>query len=129
MPSVHVGTTIGRDPAAVYDYAADPQHLPAWAAGLAEGEVVDEGGSVVVHSPMGRVRVRFAPRNGLGVLDHEVTLPSGETVLNPMRVLPHPEGAEVVFTVRQRDVSDEDFHRDVAAVEADLERLRAVLEG
>jgi hypothetical protein len=29
----------------------------------------------------------FVPRNEYGVLDHEVTLPSGESVHNPMRVI------------------------------------------
>jgi hypothetical protein len=36
---------------------------------------------------MGRVTVTFAPRNDFGVLDHDVTLPSGETVYNPLRVI------------------------------------------
>ena len=34
-----------------------------------------------------------------GVLDHDVTLPSGETVHNPMRVIPDGDGCEVVFTL------------------------------
>ncbi|WP_202970184.1 hypothetical protein [Tessaracoccus flavescens] len=77
---------------------------------------------------MGRVRVTFAPRNPFGVLDHDVGLPSGESVYNPLQVLNHPEGAEVLFTVRQRDLSDDEFERDIAAVAADLGRLRDLLE-
>lgn len=42
-----------------------------------------------------------------------MTLPSGEEVLNPMRVLPHERGSEVVFTVRRRaGMSDADFEAD-----------------
>lgn len=117
-----------RAPQDVYAVAADPDNLPRWAAGLATGRIEHHGEVLVVHSPMGRVTVRFAPRNELGVLDHQVTLPSGVTVDNPMRVVGHPQGAEVVFTLRQGDLSDEEFERDARMVEDDLDRLRALLE-
>ncbi len=45
---------------------------------------------------MGRVALAFVPRNDFGVLDHDVTLPSGETVYNPMRVIADGTGCEVV---------------------------------
>jgi hypothetical protein len=47
---------------------------------------------------------------------------------NPFRVLTHPEGAEVEFTLRQLDLSDIEFDRDAAIVEADLRRLKEFLE-
>ena len=129
--SSHITVVIhaGRD--AVYGIARDPANLPLWAAGLAVGEPeqVDDD-ALVVDSPMGRVRVVFAPRNDFGVLDHDVTLPSGETVHNPLRVVAHPHGAEIVFALRrQGDASDEDFAKDAAAVRADLHRLKALVEG
>ncbi len=77
---------------------------------------------------MGQVTVRFVPRNEYGVLDHDVTLPSGTTVTNPLRVLAHPEGAEVVFTIRQIELTDDAFDRDSQLVEDDLDRLRALIE-
>lgn len=83
---------------------------------------------LVVDSPMGKVTVRFAARNNLGVLDHDVTLPSGTTVNNPVRVLTHPDGAEVVFTVRQIELTDEEFERDTRMVADDLVRLKNLLE-
>lgn len=128
MRSCHLSEVIQRSPAAVYAYASNPDNLPAWAAGLAMGEVTTEGPTLIVDSPMGRVSVRFAPTNDFGILDHDVTLPSGETVSNPVRVLPHPDGCEIVFTVRQRDLSDTEFDRDIEAVAADLVRLRRLLE-
>ncbi|WP_327512310.1 GNAT family N-acetyltransferase, partial [Dietzia lutea] len=85
------------------------------------------GDTFVVDSPMGRVSVRFLPRNELGVLDHEVALPDGNVTYNPLRVVPHPEGAEVIFTLR--GVDDDEFERDAAMVAEDLARLRAVFEG
>lgn len=130
MESRHLSVVIRRDPRDVAAVAGDPLQLPAWAAGLAQGELRIDGDAIVVASPMGHVRVRFAPPNALGVLDHEVTLPDGTTVLNPLRVLPHPHGAEVVFTLRHLDgVAADAFEADAAAVAADLERLRSLLEG
>lgn len=56
-------------------------------------------------------------------------LPTGETVDNPLRVLSHPEGgAEAIFILRRTALSDEQFDRDAAMVEADLARLKALLE-
>ena len=128
MRSRHVSRVVAASPAAVYDIASDPDNLPRWAAGLASGDVAREGDALVVESPMGTVTVRFVPRNELGVLDHDVTLPSGVVVTNPMRVMSHPHGAEVVFTVRQLEMTDDELDRDVALVEADLEALRRLVE-
>ena len=128
MRSRHVSRVIAVSPRAVYDYVRDPDHLPLWAAGLAKSPATREGDALVVDSPMGRVTVRFAGRNDLGVLDHDVTLPSGAVITNPMRVLAHPDGAEILFTVRQLDLSDGEFDGDAARVDADLETLRRLLE-
>ncbi|NED07168.1 SRPBCC family protein, partial [Streptomyces sp. SID6648] len=66
-------------------------------------------------SPLGRVKVAFVPRNDLGVLDHDVTLPSGEIVHNPVRVIADGTASEVVFTLRrQPGTADADFERDAA---------------
>jgi len=85
--------------------------------------------------PLGR-RVRDGPHrrplrppNPYGVIDHDVTLESGETFHNPVRVLPHDDGAEVVFTFRRQDwMSDADFDRDSQAVLADLMALKDRVE-
>lgn len=126
--SRHLSTVIAADPRSVYTFAGDPRNLPRWAAGL--GGSVEEGdGVLVAEGPMGRVTVRFAPTNDYGVLDHDVELPSGVTVHNPLRVLAHPAGAEVVFTLRRLDgVSAEEFERDASTVAADLARLRELAE-
>jgi hypothetical protein len=48
----------------------------------------------------------------------------------PLRVLPLGDGAEVVLTIRRGPgMSDDAFDADEAAVRADLDRLKRVLEG
>ena len=128
MQSRHVSTVIERDPQVVYDFISRPENLARWAAGLAQSDVVREGDALVADSPLGRVTIRFVPRNELGVADHDVTLPTGETVNNPLRVLRHPLGSEIVFTLRQLDMTDAEFEGDAAQVAADLDRLRRLLE-
>lgn len=126
--SRHLSIHIDRPAREVYDYASNPAHLPEWAAGLGKSaEKID--GQWIADSPMGRVVVDFAPRNDYGVLDHHVTLPSGETVYNPVRVIADDTGCEVVFTLRRRPgVSADEFARDEAAVSADLATLKRLAE-
>jgi hypothetical protein len=126
----HVSVSIARPPQAVYEFAVKPENLPRWAVGLGtsfrpqgDGSWIAEGG------PVGRARVRFAERNQLGVLDHDVTVRTGETVHNPIRVIPNGEGSEIVFTLfRRPGVTAAEFDRDVRAVEKDLRTLKRLLE-
>jgi polyketide cyclase/dehydrase/lipid transport protein len=126
--SAHVADRIDCSAAEVYAYVRDPKHIPDWAPGLGQG-VEEVDGDWFVETGMGRVKVVFAPPNDYGVLDHEVTFPTGEVFLNPVRVVPYGDGCEIAFTVRRMPgVSDADFTRDVAAVTADLARLRRILD-
>jgi len=128
----HLTVHIDRPASAVYAFASDPAHLPMWAAGL--GSAVEQSdGRWYVETAGGRVGVDFAPANQFGVLDHDVTLPSGEIVYNPMRVVADGAGGsggcEVVFSLRrQPEMTDDDFDRDATLVSADLDQLKAVLE-
>jgi hypothetical protein len=132
MESRHVSVWIQADPEAVYEFAADPQTWSKWAAGLAEGGLRQTSDGWVADSPMGKVSVEFAPPNEFGVLDHVVRLPSGEAVYNPLRVIPGGVGearCEVLFSVRRRPgMTDAEFDADAAAVAADLDALRRLLE-
>ena len=126
--SAHISTTIDRRADDVYAFASDPRNLARWASGLANGVVESHDGAWVVESPMGRVTVAFAPPNPFGILDHRVTLPSGETVDNPMRVIPNADGCDVVFTVHRRaGIDAEEFAADTDAVAADLATLRDLM--
>lgn len=116
----HVSVWIDADWASVYAFAADPENLPKWAAGLADPALDLE----ILH---------FAPTNDFGVLDHLVRLPDGRQIFNPMRVIPTgpgESGCDVVFTLRRRaDQSDADFDQDAAAVTADLSELKRLTQG
>ena len=124
----HISISIDRDWRAVYDYACLPEHFPEWASGLGSGLRRDAQGWIVA-TPEGEARVRFTPRNDHGVLDHWVTLPSGQSVYIPLRVIGNGDGAEVTLSlIRQPQMSDADFARDAEWVLRDLRRLKALLE-
>ena len=128
--SRHVSVWIDRPAADVYDFAARPENLPQWASGLAGASVTWNGTAWSTESPMGEITFTFAPPNEFGVLDHDVRLPSGDVVTNPLRVLAYGQASELVFTLRQLPgMSDADFASDAATVEADLTRLKTLLEG
>jgi hypothetical protein len=126
--SRQLSTLINRPPEEVYEYAADPASLPEWAPGLGTSvEQID--GQWFVETSTGRAGFAFAPRNTYGVLDHEVTLPTGEVLYNPMRVTRNGSGSEVVFSLRRNPgTTDEEFDRDAGLVAADLARLKARVE-
>jgi uncharacterized protein YndB with AHSA1/START domain len=124
----HISITIRRPPDDVYAFVVNPANLPRWAKGLS-GSIREIDGEWVADSPMGKVKVRFAPRNPFGVLDHDVVLESGITVRNPLRVVANGDGSELTFTLfRRPEMTDEEFTADAGAVARDLEALKALLE-
>lgn len=126
--SRHISVSINRPADQVYEFASNPENLPKWAAGLS-GSINNVNGDWIAESPMGRVKVNFAEKNKFGILDHDVTLPSGEKVYNPMRVFPNNDDSELVFTLYRRpDMSDQMFAEDAKAVTKDLEKLKTLLE-
>jgi len=129
LDSAHVATSIDRCADEVCAFVSDPRNLPAWAAGLAQSGVQLIDGGWIVESPLGRVKVAFVPPNAFGVADHDVTLPSGEVVVNPLRIVPNADGCDVIFTVRRRDgKSAAEFAADIDTVTADLATLRRLME-
>ncbi len=129
MPARIIHTTIDRPWRDVYAFASQPENMPRWAAGLAAGlsreceDWIGDGG------PIGKIRVRFTPRNDLGVIDHTVTLDTGMSFENALRVVPNGDGAEIMFTLlRQPDTDDQAFEVDAAAIQTDLGTLKQILE-
>lgn len=127
-PALHVSRSVDVDVATVARFAGDPEKLPLWAAGLSAG-IRFEDGHWYADSPMGIVEVAFTGPTESGILDHDVTLPDGTVVHNPLRVLPNDMGSEIVFTLFQRaGMTEENFLADAQLVEDDLNRLAVLLE-
>lgn len=113
MESRHISVYIDRPASEVYAFASDPARSAEWAAGR-------DSTAEVTHTP----------KNEYGILDHDVHLPSGQTVHVPMRVTADGTGAEVIFTIRpQPGMTESDMDADAAAVRADLATLKKIMEG
>lgn len=111
-PSRNISISIERKPEEVYQFASNRSNLSKWAHGLVDTK-----------------KVHFVEKNDLGVLDHFITVASGETFFVAMRVIPNREGSEVVFTAfKHPGISDEDFLKDCFKISEDLSRLKHCLE-
>lgn len=114
-----------------YVLAADPKRLPDWASGLARSALVPHGDHWIVRTPeSGDARMRFAPRNDFGVLDHWVAPEGVPEVYLPFRVIGiAPDTCELQFTLlRQPHMDDAAFERDAGWIARDLRSLRSLLE-
>lgn len=123
-----VSVSIGRVQRAVYEFASNPRNLPRWAPGLLIS-VRRRGKDWIAKTRQGPIRLRFAKKNGFGVLDHFVTPGNGAEVYVPMRVVRNGEGSEVALTIfRRPGMSDAEFAADARAVRRDLVLLKRILE-
>ncbi|HEX6956572.1 MAG TPA: polyketide cyclase [Ferrovibrio sp.] len=128
LPARHIGIPIARPFDAVYGFLAEPANWPRWASGLGAMQRRPDG-SWTADQETGRVGIVFAPRNAFGVLDHSVTLPNGDIVRVPLRVVRNNDGSEVIFTLfRQPGMDDTAFERDAAWIAQDLAKLKTLLE-
>jgi hypothetical protein len=119
---------IDRDSNAVYDFCADPANFSKWASGLGDS-LARANDEWTAHTSHGRIRIRFAPRNEYGVLDHYVTSETGIEVYIPMRVIASGTGTQLQFTLfRQPDMDDATFQSDAEWVMRDLAALKKLLE-
>ncbi|MFZ6646836.1 SRPBCC family protein [Undibacterium sp. TJN25] len=124
----HLSIHILRSAQAVYDYASQPLHFAHWASGLGRG-LAQQGGAWVADTDAGQVVIRFSDRNDFGILDHWVSLPNGQVIYVPLRVIAVGEHSELVFTLmRQPGMDGAKFAADAAWVKRDLARLKTLLE-
>jgi hypothetical protein len=129
FPARHISVSINRPAEEVYGFVVNGANLPQWASGLSGGSIKKTSDGWIAESPMGQITIQFAETNNFGVLDHDVTVPSGEVFDNPMRVIANNDGSEVVFTLYKRTgVSDEDFEKDAETIAKDLQKLKEILE-
>jgi hypothetical protein len=121
-------TSILAPPSDVIAFLGDMSQWRSWAPWIRTVARSSEG-DWTLETEAGRMTVRFVEPNTLGVLDHHVTLESGRTVFNSMRVLPNATGSELVMVLfQQPGVSTAEFECDVQAVRDDLARLKKAAE-
>ena len=129
FPAQHISITIDCPPEKVYDFASNPENLPKWASGLSHNVITKNGDLWETDSPMGKIKIRFATKNNLGVMDHDVILPNGDINHNPFRVLKNAAVSEVVFTLyRLPHMTDADYQKDSEHIHTDLKKLKSILE-
>jgi Polyketide cyclase / dehydrase and lipid transport len=123
---VHV--SILAPPRQLIAFLIDAHNWTKWAPWIQSVSRTSEHGWTFA-TAAGAMTVRFVEHNTLGVLDHEVTLPSGVTVMNSMRVVPNGSGSELVMVLFQLpDASNDEFERDIQAVREDLARIKSLSE-
>lgn len=123
---IHI--SILANPSSVVAFLTDMEKWKTWAPWVRSATRVSEG-SWRLDTSDGGMTVRFVEANSFGVLDHEVTVASGVTVFNAMRVVPNGTGSELVMVVTQSPhMSVEQFEKDVQAVTDDFARLKTAAE-
>ena len=113
-----------------YALAADPLRLPDWASGLAKSRLTRTGDHWTAETPQGQARMRFAPANDFGVLDHWVAPEGMAEIYLPFRVIgTGPDACEFQFTLlRQPHMDLAAFERDADWIAGDLQTLQRLLE-
>jgi Predicted integral membrane protein len=123
----YISVSVNKPANDVYQFASNPENFPKWVAFIQS--IRKEGDFWVAESGLGNIKIKWAPKNEWGILDHYVTLPNGETVYNPMRVISNNNGSEFIFTLfRMPGRSKKAFNEDAQAVTADLNKLKEIME-
>lgn len=120
--------SIEAEPRRVFQFVADPAHLPRWAVGFAKA-VRRDGERWCVTTGTGETWVRVRTDAATGVVDFVMTPAPGIEVVASSRVLARGAASEYVFTQMQPvGMPDEEFARSAAAVGHELTVLKALLE-
>lgn len=128
LPSRVLSVFIDRPWAEVYEAIWRPETFPKWASGLSRSSLRKEGDVWHADGPAGPVRIRFTGHNAFGVMDHYVHVDDTTTVYVPLRVLENGNGTEVQLTLfRLPTMSDDDYRKDAATVEQDLQALKKLV--
>jgi len=124
--AIHV--SILAPPQQVFEFLADVKNWKTWAPWV-RAVVGKSGRDWTLDTDGGTMHLRFVEPNSLGVLDHTVTLASGVSIYNSMRVLANGSGSELVMFVFQTPpATSEQFEQDVQAVRDDFARIKKVVE-
>lgn len=120
---------IQAEPEAVSAYLSDVARWKEWAPWVHAAAETSKG-CWNLDTPEGRMELRFVRPGDPLSLDHWVRLANGQTAFNGMRVVGLGGRSELILVLFQAaGTPDEAFEADSRAVNADLERIKAALEG
>jgi carbon monoxide dehydrogenase subunit G len=123
---VHI--SILAAPKSVVAFLTDMENWKTWAPWV-RSVTRQSDGSWSLDTTDGAMTVQFVEPNSFGILDHRVTLASGMTMHNAMRVVPNGSGSELEMVVMQSpEMSTEQFDQDLQAVTDDFARLKTAAE-
>ena len=127
MRSDTVSVTIKAKPQDVYDFVSDINHWPQFSEFAPA--VTQKESHWIVHSPQGDVILKTNFNRELLILDHEVTVPSGQKVLIPYRVVPNEKGSELIMTNFQAPGdSDKAYAEQMDWMKKELHTIKAILD-
>jgi len=126
-PARNISISINKSADEVYRFASNPKNFPQWVDFIKS--MTQVGDVWIGKTDIGDIKIKWPPLNDFGILDHEVTLATGETVNNHMRVFPNNKGSEFTFTLFWLPGrTEKEFNEDAKAVTKDLQNLKEILE-
>jgi hypothetical protein len=127
--SIVISVAIDRPFDEVYDFLAEPMNFPTWASNLGDTfEQINET-DWATKTRNGRTILRFARRNGFGVLDHAVFAEGETPVTIPMRLVRNEGGTQLIYTLFQAPgMDDAAFRSEAEWITSDFNALKAMLE-
>ena len=128
LKSKTLSISINCNPKKVYEFVSNLENLPKWAKTFCRS-IKNSNGEWIIETTQGPVKIKIAPKNDFGILDHTVIPAPGVEVFVLMRAVPNGTGSEVILTLfQQPDMSDENFSKDQGMVKQDLASLKQVME-
>ena len=126
-PVKNISVSINKPARDVYQFAANPENFPKWVQFVKS--IARNNESWIAETDLGTIKMKFAPQNEFGIIDHHVTLDNGNTIYNPMRVIANNKGCEFIFTLFWLPgPSETEFNEDAKAVTNDLHKLKEIME-
>jgi hypothetical protein len=109
-----INVSINKPASDVYRFASNPENFPKWMDFVKS--IKKDGDIWIGETSLGPFRFKLVPKNEFGNIDHHVTLPDGQVVFNPMRVMDNNKGTEFIFTLfRMPGRSDKEFEEDATS--------------
>lgn len=126
--STTYGVTIERSPQEVFDFVSNLANWPLFSDFAANFERVTDT-KYIAHSSQGDITVKAKFDKKKLLLDNVCTLPNGEVVMIPYRVVPHPRGAELMMTnFKAEESTKEEYDEQLNWMKIELNKAKQVLE-